>query len=166
MEREKLAKVATAIVLSYLSTRKVPAADMARLVGGVCKALNATAASAPEPPPAPAPRSVPERWKPAVPVRRSVRPDAIVCLICGKSLVTLRRHLGSAHGLSREQYCERFDLSGDYPMDAPAYTQVRSALAKARGLGNRIAWKERPSADPDRRRRRRREAVSRPQAEP
>lgn len=159
MEREMLAKTATEIVLAYLSTRKATAAEMGRLVGGVCRALNEAAAPAPIEEPLPAPI----RWKPAVPVRKSVHKDAIICLVCGRPLVTLRRHLGSAHGLSREQYCERFDLWDGYPMDAPAYTKVRSVLAKARGLGNRIVWEERPPADPDRRRRH--EAASRLKAE-
>ena len=70
-----------------------------------------------------------------MPVRRSVRPDHLVCLVCGKSQKTLKRHLGAAHRLTPAQYRERFDLKADYPMIAPNYAQQRSELALQVGLG-------------------------------
>jgi predicted transcriptional regulator len=146
MRKEDLAKVAADIVITYLSSgNKVPARDMGILKSGVCDVLNGFGL-VPAPPPAPElePDPALERWKPAVPVRLSLRSDAIICLVCGKERLTLRRHLGVAHGLSPEQYRERFDLWDDYPMDAAVYTKVRSDLAKARGLGKTILWADRP----------------------
>ena len=71
---------------------------------------------------------------PAVPIRRSVTDDHIVCLEDGKRFKTLKRHL-TAHGLTPERYRERYGLPTDYPMTAPGYAAQRSALAKAIGLG-------------------------------
>ena len=163
MKREVLARIAADIVMTYLSRRKVPVSDMNILVGGVCDALNGLgpAPDGPPPPPVPAPPPLPapKKWKPAVPVRDSVRADALVCLVCGKERLTLRRHLGIAHHLSPEQYRERFNLPDDYSLDAAVYTKVRSDLAKERGLGKRIIWTERPTADPDRRKRKRQEKM-------
>jgi predicted transcriptional regulator len=147
MKREALAEIAADIVISYLSTgKKIPASDMRILVGGVCGALNALASPLPRvaPPLSQAPRKA---WKPAVAVYKSVRPDALTCLVCGKERLTLRRHLGEVHHLSPEQYRERFNLPDDYPMDAAVYTKVRSDLAKARGLGKRIVPKDRVPTD-------------------
>jgi len=147
MKRETLAKIAAEIVISYLSTgRKIPASDMRILVGGVCEALNALTAPVARmtPPLSQAPRKA---SKPAVAVYKSVRSDALICLVCGKEFLTLRRHLGEKHRLSPEQYRERYNLPDDYPMDAAVYTEVRSDLAKARGLGKRIVPTGRMFAD-------------------
>jgi predicted transcriptional regulator len=78
-----------------------------------------------------------ERPQPAVPIKKSVTPEWIICLEDGKKLKMLKRHLSSAYGLTPDQYRERWGLPGDYPMVAPAYAQQRSALAKAIGLGTR-----------------------------
>jgi predicted transcriptional regulator len=76
-----------------------------------------------------------ENPEPAVPVRRSIRPDSLVCLVCRKPEKLLKRHLGAAHGLTPTQYRERFDLKPDYPMAAPSYTERRRELALRIGLG-------------------------------
>jgi predicted transcriptional regulator len=158
MKREILANVAAEIVTTYLSNHKVPVADMNVLVGGVCDALNGLRAPPAGPPPRPVPAPPqppapqPRRWMPVVAVRDSVRPDALVCLMCGKELLTLRRHLGNAHRLLPDEYRERFNLPDTYPMDAADYTEVRRKLANERGLGKQIQWPDRPPADPDRRR--------------
>ncbi|TWB77197.1 MucR family transcriptional regulator [Nitrospirillum amazonense] len=81
--------------------------------------------------------AVPEKLTPAVPVRRSVTPDYIVCLEDGKKLKMLKRHLRTAYGLSPEEYREKWGLPADYPMVAPNYAEQRSGLAKAFGLGKR-----------------------------
>ncbi|OWJ64635.1 MucR family transcriptional regulator [Inquilinus limosus] len=78
-----------------------------------------------------------ERPQPAVPIKKSVTPEWIVCLEDGKKLKMLKRHLSSAYGMTPEQYRERWGLPADYPMVAPGYAQQRSALAKAIGLGTR-----------------------------
>lgn len=72
---------------------------------------------------------------PAVPVRRSVTRDAVICLDCGWRGKMLRRHLSTRHGLNAEQYLKRWNLQTDHPLTAPAYSAQRSSLAKELGLG-------------------------------
>jgi len=72
---------------------------------------------------------------PAVPVRRSVQRDAVICLDCGWKGKMLRRHLSTRHGLGGEQYLKRWGLASDHPLTAPTYSAQRSTLAKELGLG-------------------------------
>jgi predicted transcriptional regulator len=72
---------------------------------------------------------------PAVPVRRSVQRDVVVCLDCGWKGKMLRRHLTTRHGFTGEEYLKRWGLPGDHPLTAPAYSVQRSNLAKELGLG-------------------------------
>lgn len=76
-----------------------------------------------------------DRPQPAVPIRKSVMPDYIVCLEDGKKLKMLKRHLKTAYKMTPEQYRERWGLPADYPMVAPNYAETRSRLAKHIGLG-------------------------------
>ena len=78
-----------------------------------------------------------DRPTPAVPVKKSITPDFIVCLEDGKKLKMLKRHLKTAYDMSPEEYRERWGLSPDYPMVAPNYAKQRSRLAKEIGLGTR-----------------------------
>jgi predicted transcriptional regulator len=78
-----------------------------------------------------------ERPQPAVPVKKSVFPDHIVCLEDGKKLKMLKRHLKTAYNMTPEQYRERWGLPPDYPMVAPNYARHRSSLAKKIGLGTK-----------------------------
>ena len=78
-----------------------------------------------------------EKLQPAVPIKKSIAPDYIVCLEDGKKLKMLRRHLKTSYGMTPEQYRERWNLSQDYPMVAPNYAQHRSSLAKKIGLGTK-----------------------------
>jgi hypothetical protein len=73
--------------------------------------------------------------EPAVPIRRSIQPDAITCLDCGRPQKMLKRHLTTAHQLTPDEYRKRWGLKSDYPMSAPNYTARRSELAKSYGLG-------------------------------
>ena len=83
-----------------------------------------------------APAAAPaERPQPAVPVRKSVFPDYIICLEDGKRLKMLKRHLSTSYNLTPEQYRQRWGLDASYPMVAPNYAERRSALAKEIGLG-------------------------------
>jgi predicted transcriptional regulator len=75
--------------------------------------------------------------EPAVPIRRSVQPDAIACLDCGHSGKMLKRHLMTAHQSTPDAYRQRWGLKSDYPMVAPNYTARRSELAKSYGFGQR-----------------------------
>jgi predicted transcriptional regulator len=80
----------------------------------------------------------PTKPEPAVPVRRSLHDDHLVCLVCGKQQKTLRRHLDAAHQLTPETYREQFGLKPEYPMAAPSYSRQRSEMAKRIGLGQRV----------------------------
>ena len=79
----------------------------------------------------------PEKLQPAVPVKKSVFPDHIICLEDGKRLKMLKRHLRTAYNLSPEQYRKRWGLASDYPMVAANYARHRSSLAKKIGLGTK-----------------------------
>ena len=118
----------TDILAAHLSNNTVAMAELPTLIRNVYDAL-AAAGGAPEP--------APERPNPAVPVKKSVTPDYIVCLEDGKKLKMLKRHLRTAYNMSPEQYRQRWDLPPDYPMVAPNYARQRSRLAKEIGLGTR-----------------------------
>ena len=129
-EREELRSVArltTEIVVAYVTRNTIAPADLGDLIGAVARALGALGREEPEP-------AQPE---PAVPVRRSIRDDHLVCLVCGKQQKILRRHLDVAHQLTPEAYREQFGLKPDYPMAAPGYSRQRSEMAKRTGLGQR-----------------------------
>jgi predicted transcriptional regulator len=79
----------------------------------------------------------PDKPQPAVPAKKSVFPDHIICLEDGKKLKMLKRHLKTAYNLTPEQYRERWGLTADYPMVAPNYAKHRSSLAKKIGLGTK-----------------------------
>src|SRR5438128_1751032 len=80
---------------------------------------------------------IPDKQQPAVPVKKSVYPDHIICLEDGKKLKMLKRHLKTSYNMTPEQYRERWGLAADYPMVAPNYARQRSRLAKEIGLGTR-----------------------------
>ncbi|SCZ06767.1 MucR family transcriptional regulator [Microvirga guangxiensis] len=115
------------IVSAYVSNNSVPAADLPSLLHSVYNALAKTApGQAQEPQVALAP---------AVPVKKSVTLDAIICLEDGKSFKSLKRHLRTTYDMTPEQYRAKWNLPADYPMVAPNYAKARSELAKAMGLG-------------------------------
>jgi predicted transcriptional regulator len=116
------------IVSAHVSNNSVAASDMPGLIEQVYGALKGLGTPV-EP--------VIARPEPAVPIRKSVTPDYIVCLEDGKKLKMLKRHLATAYNMTPEQYRERWGLPADYPMVAPRYAQQRSSLAKAIGLGTR-----------------------------
>lgn len=74
---------------------------------------------------------------PAVPVRQSVKPDTVTCLYCGTVMQSLKRHIGTIHGQSPEEYRKTWGLAHDHPIVAPNYSARRSALAKEHGLGRK-----------------------------
>lgn len=104
------------------------AASLTAIVLEVRKAL-AVDIAAPAEPPAPV-------LTPAVPIRKSVTPDAIICLEDGKKFKSLKRHLAKL-GMTPDQYREKWSLPADYPMVAPNYSATRSQLAKDNGLGRK-----------------------------
>ena len=115
------------IVSAYVSNNSVSAADIPALINQVHAALQRVASGQSD---APA-----EPLKPAVPVKRSINPDYIVCLEDGKKFKSLKRHLRTQYGMTPEQYREKWGLPADYPMVAPNYAAARSQLAKQMGLG-------------------------------
>lgn len=126
----ELVELTTSIVSSYVSHNNVPPTQLPELISSVSAALRQLAGRAePEP----------EPQKPAVSKRRSVQPDAITCLECGKKFKSLRRHIRNEHGLEPNEYREKWDLPRDYPMVAPEYADRRSAMAKSMGLGRKRA---------------------------
>lgn len=125
-----LVELTAEIVAAYVSNHVVPVAELSILIGDVHAALNNTGTPALVMAPI-------EKPKPAVSVRKSVQDDQITCLECGGNFKSLKRHLMTHHSLSPEDYREKWDLQGDYPMVAPAYAEARSRLAKEMGLGQR-----------------------------
>jgi predicted transcriptional regulator len=118
----------TEIVAAHVSNNIVTPDDLPQLIGQVYRSL-AAMGTTPEP--------VPEKLQPAVPIKKSVHPDYIVCLEDGKKLKMLKRHLKTAYDMTPEDYRERWGLPPDYPMVAPNYAKQRSKLAKDIGLGTR-----------------------------
>ena len=123
-----LIELATEIVSAYVSNNTVPAAELSGLIAEVYAALQRTSAGV-------APEPAPEPLKPAVPVKKSVNPDFIVCLEDGKKFKSLKRHLRTKYDMSPEEYRAKWNLPKDYPMVAPNYAKARSELAKQMGLG-------------------------------
>lgn len=123
---EDLLSLTVDIVSSHVSNNTVPVAEVPTLIEQVFAALSKLSTPQPE---------VEERPEPAVPVRRSVQPDYIVCLEDGKKLKMLKRHLKSQYDMTPEEYRERWGLPADYPMVAPNYADQRRKLAKKIGLG-------------------------------
>jgi predicted transcriptional regulator len=119
--------LAADIVSAYVSNNSVQAVDVPALINSVHGALQGAANPAPKQDAAPA-------FTPAVSVRKSVTPDSILSLIDGKPYKSLKRHL-KRHGLTPDQYRERYGLPRDYPMVAASYAAKRSELAKSLGLG-------------------------------
>ncbi|MET1411047.1 MucR family transcriptional regulator [Roseibium sp. HPY-6] len=115
------------IVSAYVSNNTVASTDLPSLINEVHTALQKTASASSEP--------EPEPLKPAVPVKKSVMPDYIICLEDGKKFKSLKRHLRTHYNMTPEEYREKWDLGADYPMVAPNYAAARSELAKKMGLG-------------------------------
>jgi predicted transcriptional regulator len=126
----------TSIVSAYVSHNSVRAADLPELIASVHSALAGLAGPAEAPAAAAAPPT------PAVPIKKSVTDDYIICLEDGKKFRSLKRHIGTVYNLSPEQYREKWGLPRDYPMVAPAYSAIRSRLAKDIGLGQQRGAEE------------------------
>lgn len=122
------------IVSAYLSNNPTPASEIPNLITQVHAALQRVATGRTEAPP--------EAARPAVPVKKSIHPDFLVCLEDGKRFKSLRRHLRTQYNMTPEQYRDKWSLPPDYPMVAPNYAVTRSQLAKKMGLGQ-----QRPERD-------------------
>ncbi len=128
----EILSLTTSIVAAHVSNHSVPVADLPQLIRDVYQTLSTVDSAA---------EREAERPTPAVPVKKSVTPDHIVCLEDGKKLKMLKRHLKTAYNMTPEEYRERWGLAPDYPMVAPNYAKQRSKLAKQIGLGTRARRK-------------------------
>lgn len=114
------------IVAAYLSNNPISAAELPRLMKTVHDAIENLGQPAPVPI---------EPQAPAVPVKKSIQPDYLICLEDGRKMKSLKRHLMTSFNLTPDQYRAKWGLSKDYPMVAPNYAAVRSQMAKRIGLG-------------------------------
>jgi predicted transcriptional regulator len=127
-QNSDLLALTTEIVAAHVSNNTVAFGDLPVLINQVYNSL-ANIGSIPASPV--------ERPQPAVPLKKSVHADYIICLEDGKKLKMLKRHLKTAYNMTPEAYRERWGLAADYPMVAPNYARQRSRLAKEIGLGTR-----------------------------
>ncbi len=126
-EQPELIEMTTEIVAAYVSTNSVPAADLTVLIQNVYKALSGAASGSTAVEVAPK--------DPAVPIKKSITPDFLICLEDGRRFKSLKRHLRTKYDLSPEAYRAKWGLAKDYPMVAPNYARARSDLARQMGLG-------------------------------
>lgn len=127
--RADLLGLTAEIVSAHVSNNPVSLVDLPNLIQEVYRTLSNVGA--------PAIKTEPERPQPAVPVKKSITPEYLICLEDGKKLKMLKRHLQTAYGMTPEQYRERWGLGPEYPMVAPNYAKHRSSLAKKIGLGTK-----------------------------
>ncbi len=125
---DKLLQRTAEIVSAYVKNNRIPMGELSSVVSDVSAALNRL--STPVQPEA-------EKPVPVVNPKRSVFPDHIVCLDDGLKFKSLKRHLMTSHGITPEQYREKWGLPSDYPMVAPNYAAQRSELARKIGLGRK-----------------------------
>ena len=122
-------ELAADIVSAYVSNNSVSVTDLPALIGDIHQALLRVSSGAVETPA--------EAPKPAIPVKKSITPDYIVCLEDGKKFKSLKRHLMTHYNMTPDQYREKWGLDSSYPMVAPSYAAARSKLAKNMGLGRK-----------------------------
>jgi predicted transcriptional regulator len=123
---DRFIELTAAIVSAYVGHNPVPAANLPDLIASVDRAVRGLAGAA---------KPDPVELVPAVNPKRSIFPDYIICLEDGKKFKSLKRHLRVDHGITPDEYRAKWGLPHDYPMVAPNYSEKRSALAKASGLG-------------------------------
>jgi predicted transcriptional regulator len=126
------------IVRSYVQHHRLGPDQLCDLITSVHRAIGQLG-QPPEPE---------EVLTPAVSVRQSVHRDYVICLDCGYRGKTLRRHISTRHGLSRDEYVQRWGLPSDHPLTAPAYSERRSTLAKSLGLGRKAPIETAPPETP------------------
>jgi predicted transcriptional regulator len=127
MAEQDLLRMTADVVAAYVGNNTLPTAQLGEVIQAVYLSLRGLETQTAEP--------APEPLKPAVPIRRSVNPDYLVCLEDGKRLKMLKRHLRTTYNLTPDEYRARWGLPADYPMVAPQYAAQRSEFAKKIGLG-------------------------------
>lgn len=123
-----IARITGRIVSAYVTNNRVDRLRLGEVVDTVSRSLSALAANARGDAPA-------ASGNPAVPIKQSITPDYLICLEDGTRLKMLKRHLRTHHGLTPQQYREKWRLAADYPAVAPNYAKKRSTLAREIGLG-------------------------------
>jgi predicted transcriptional regulator len=123
----EILRMTAEVVASYLSNNMLPAAQIPDVINTVYGALNGISAGGAE--------SKAEPQKPAVPIKKSITPEYVICLEDGRKLKMLKRHLRTTYGMTPDEYRAKWGLPADYPMVAPNYAAQRSAFAKKIGLG-------------------------------
>jgi predicted transcriptional regulator len=137
IDQGSMLRMTTEVVSAYVSNNVLALAQLPDVIRAVYGSLDSLSTGRIE--------GKQEALKPAVPIRRSVSPDYIVCLEDGKKLKMLKRHLRTTYGMTPDEYRAKWSLAPDYPMVAPNYAAQRSAFAKQIGLGRK------PSAESKRR---------------
>ena len=130
VDRSELLALTAEIVAVHVGNNAIAGTEVGALIQSVFDTLRGLATDEP---------AVPVELTPAVPIKRSVTDDAIVCLECGKKLKMLKRHLLTDHDLTPQAYRAKWGLKPDYPMVAPTYSAKRQALANEIGLGRKPA---------------------------
>ena len=126
VERNELLTLTSDIVASHASKNAVPSTDLSGLIETVFNTLSGLGAPPAEP-----------EQKPAVPIKKSVTKQFIICLECGKEQKMIKRHLHTAHDTNPDEYRAKWGLAHHYPMVAPLYAALRRRLAKEIGLGRK-----------------------------
>ena len=126
-ESARIIELAADVVAAYVSNNTIALADLPALIADIHVALSRVAGRGAD--------ATAEPQKPAVPLKKSVTPDFIVCLEDGRKFKSLKRHLRTHYDMTPERYREKWGLGIDYPMVAPNYAKARSDLAREMGLG-------------------------------
>lgn len=134
----ELLELSAMVVAAFVRHNRLPPTELAGLIEQTHAALGRLGQESAAP--------SAERPVPAVPIRKSVTPDAIYSLEDGKPFKSLKRHLRSAYNMSPDEYRAKWDLPADYPMVAPNYAEVRSQMAKNLGLGRKRGQSVSPSS--------------------
>jgi predicted transcriptional regulator len=140
MAEQELLRMTADVVAAYVGNNTLPTTQLAEVIQAVYGSLRRLETQTVEP--------EVEPLKPAVPIRRSVNPDYLICLEDGKRLKMLKRHLRTTYNMTPDEYRARWGLAPDYPMVAPQYAAQRSEFAKKIGLGRETGRqsKRRPAA--------------------
>ncbi len=125
----ELLRMTTDVVAAYVGNNTLPAGQVPDVIKSIHGALSSLQGAGAD--------GVPAGLRPAVPVKKSITPEYIVCLEDGKKLKMLKRHLRTAYKLTPDEYRAKWGLPADYPMVAPNYAAQRSAFAKKIGLGRK-----------------------------
>ncbi len=127
MTQGEMLRMTADMVSAFVGNNTIPASQIPEVISTVHKSLSTLNGSDAD--------AKSEPQKPAVPIRRSITPDFIICLEDGKKLKMLKRHLRTNYDMTPDEYRAKWGLASDYPMVSPNYAAQRSEFAKKIGLG-------------------------------